>query len=197
MKNKMNKQTLGLAVVAFTAAGLLLGGCAAKTYTPVKANFLSTYIHLRPVDDTTKRFVNTNRLAIYNKFRITSAMVMPIEFDGKPISAEQKEKASAFIREALTKALEPAYPIVSDTGPDVGQIRIAITSVYKTEGRLGLTVEGEVLDVSSGVQVAAVMKSSIGKLYLGDWWNSYSAKEIVDAWALRLRESIDIAHGVK
>ena len=193
MRLKLKIFALGLAATA-VVTGLLLAGCAAKPYAPVKANFLSTYIHLRKIDDTTWRYINTNRLAIYNKFMITSAVVMPSEFDGKPITAEQKQKASAFIREALTKALEPAYPVVTTPGPDVGQIRIAITSVYKTEDRVGLTVEGEVLDVSSAVQVAAVMKSSVGHLYLGNWWDSHSAKEIVDSWAGRLRETIDIAH---
>jgi len=106
----------------------------------------------------------------------------------------RKQKVADYLREAVTKALSDRYPIVTSGGLDVAEIRVAVTEAYKTGNRLGLTVEGEINDSYSTFQAAAVMRTELGEAYLGDWWDGPSAKQIIDAWASRLREVIDIAH---
>lgn len=174
---------------------ILVAGCASHTFAPKQSGFLSHYHHMQRVDDTTQRYINTNRLASYNKFQITAAKCMVTEYDGKPLSLTAQQKVSDYLREAVTKALADRYPIVTSGGADVAEIRVAITDAYKTGNRLGLTVEGEINDSYSTFQAAAVMRTELGEPYLGDWWDGPSAKQIIDAWAARLRETIDIAHG--
>jgi hypothetical protein len=39
------------------------------------------------------------------------------------------------------------------------------------------------------------MKSELGDVYLGSWWDGFSAKEIVNHWSARLAQAINMAHG--
>lgn len=194
MKLNLNKPvSLIVALVAGTTLALV-AGCASHAYAPRQSGFLSNYRNLQRVDDTTWRYVYTNRLALYNKFQITAAKTLVAEYDGKPLSPATQQKVSDYLRDSLTKALGDRYPIVPNAGGDVGEIRVALTDAYKTGNRLGLTVEGEINDSYSTYQAAAVMRTELGEMYLGDWWDGPSAKQIMDAWAARLREAIDMAH---
>jgi len=196
MNRKLSALIGGIAAATTTAGLLLVAGCAGTPQAPTQSGFLSQYIHLKKVDATTSRYIFKNRLALYNKFEITTVKVLPEQFDGKFLTEEQKAKAIAYIRESITKALaEHGYPVVTSGGPDVGQIRVAITAIYKTGDQLGLSVEGEILDASSGFQAAAVTKTALGDIYLGSWWDNVSARQIVDAWSQRLAEAVDAAHG--
>jgi hypothetical protein len=192
---KMNLVKSGVLAAAVCAAVLSSGCHTPQPSVPVKSGFLSSYNNLVQVDATTWRYLDTQRLPRYTSFQIRSVKVLFDEFDGKPLTAEQREKVTNYLREAITKALTPAYPIVTAPGFNVGQIDVAITKAAKEGGRLELWVEGEILDSYTRVQVAAVMKSELGKNYLGDWWDRVSAKEMMDGWAEQLRKTIDAAHG--
>ncbi len=195
MKPNLSKSIM-LGATLLAGAGLLLAaGCASHAFAPRQSGFLSHYHNLQKVDDTTWRYIFTNRLAMYNRFQITAAKTMVTEYDGKPLSQEAQQKVSDYLRGSVTRALSERYPIVSSSGPDVGDIRVAITDAYKTGNRLGLTVEGEIIDSYSTYQAAAVMRTELGEAHLGDWWDGPSAKQTMDAWADRLRQAIDMAHG--
>jgi hypothetical protein len=189
---KLNRPIVGLLVGILTITlPALLTGCAGTARTPKKAGFLSSYHHLEKVDETTSRSITPSRLALYKKFQITAANCLVTEYDGKPLPAEAQRKVAEYLRESVAKALADRYPIVSSPGAEVGEIRVAITQAYKTGNQLGLTVEGEIMDSYSAYQAAAVMRTELGKAYVGDWWDGPSAKEIIDAWAGRLRQAID------
>jgi len=79
---------------------------------------------------------------------------------------------------------------VSGPGPEVGEIRIALTSAYRTGGKLGLCVQGEILD-SSKTQVAAVVRTELSEYYAPGWEDKNSGRELVQAWAERLVKMID------
>lgn len=197
MKTKVLKLGTGLVAALLATAGVMfITGCASEARAPRKSGFLSHYHHLTKVDDTTWRYVNTNRLALYNKFQLSSVSVLAKEFEDKPLTPEAQQKGAEYVRQAVTKALGDRYPIVSTPGVDVGDLRLAITDVYKTGNRVGLTVEGEINDSYSTYQAAAVMRTELGEAYMGSWWDAPSAKQIIDAWAARLRQAIDDAHGV-
>lgn len=187
------KNTTALMLSAAAAVGLL-AGCAGQKHTHAHSGFLSHYHHLTPVDATTSRYVNAPRLATYNKFKIASIQILVKEYDGKPITAEQKKRMTDYIRTSLTSALQSKYPVVENPSTDTAEIRIAMTDAYKSGNQLGVSVEGEILDSYSSVQVAAVVRTDLGKLYLGDWWDKTSAREVVDGWSQRLRQAVDSAH---
>ena len=190
--------TIPAALLGAATGLMLLAGCASENkaeFAPHKSGFLSTYVNLKKIDDTTWRFVNTNRVSIYNKFHISAVKCLVTQYDERPVTPEQQQKVVDYLRGAVTKALGDRYPIVGNSGPDVGELRLAVTDAYKTGDRLGITVEGEIIDSYSGYQAAAVMRTELAEARVGDWWDATSAREIVDRWAGRLREGVDAAHG--
>lgn len=176
------------------AAACLLAGCAGKRYRPGQSGYLSHYHHMTPVDATTSRYVDAPRLKSYNKFKISSVDVLVEKYNGKPITPEQRVRMADYIRQSIKSALQDKYPVVDAPATDTAEMRVAITDVYKSGNQVGITLEGEILDSYSAVQVAAVIRNDLGKHYLGDWWDKASAKEIVDGWSARLREAVDSAH---
>ena len=192
---------IGLTIPAALAAAtglMLLAGCASDNkaeFAPHKSGFLSSYNNLKTVDDTTLRFVNTNRVSIYNKFHISAVKCLVTQYDERPVTPEQQQKVIEYLRDSVTKALSDRYPIVGSGGPDVGELRMAVTDAYKTGNRLGISVEGEIFDSLSGYQAAAVMRTELGDPNVGDWSDARSAKDTIDKWSARLREAIDYAHG--
>jgi hypothetical protein len=183
------------ALLAAATGLMLMAGCASHTFAPSQSGFLSNYGRMKKIDDTTWRYVDANRLKIYNRFHISAIKCLVTSYDGKPVSPETAQKVSDYLRESITKALGDAYPIVNNGGADVGELRVALTDAYKNGNRLGLTVEGEIFDSYSGYQAAAVMRTELGEAYIGDWWDAPSAKQIIDKWSARLRQAVDAAHG--
>ena len=183
----------GLALL--TASGLaLLVGCAGHPRTPALSGFLTHYCTLDKVDDTTWRYIDNSRLATYNRFRITDVRVLANYFNGKELSDETKQKVTDYMRSAIVNALGDRYPVGVYSGPDVADIRVAITEAYMTENHLGLTIEGEILDSTSGYQVAAVVRTQLSEPYYSDYFDAPAAREMMRMWAQRLRDAIDVAH---
>jgi len=181
----------------FSAAAVLclMGGCAGQKYQPAQSGFLSQYHHMTAVDATTSRYVDATRLATYNRFKISSVNILVRSYNGQAITAEQQKQMSDYVRASITSALQDKYPVVETSSTDTAEIRVAITDAYKTGSQVGISVEGEIQDSFSGVQVAAVIRTDLGGIYVGDWWNKTSAREIVDGWSQRLRQTIDSSHG--
>lgn len=186
-----------IVLILTTIAGIsLLTGCAGKRYEPGRSGYLSHYHHLEKVDQTTYRYIDAPRLRSYNKFRITSVEILTKNYNGQPITAEQQQRMADYLRKSITAALQDKYPVVDAPSTDTAELRVAITDVYKSASQVGITVEGEILDSFSAVQVAAVIRNDLGRQYLGDWWDKTSAREMVDGWSQRLRQAIDRAHGL-
>ena len=173
---------------------LALTACKTTPQMTSRPDFLSTFSHLQKVDATTWRYVSPVLLGQCNKFIVSPVKVLFTEFEGKPITAEQRQRTSDFVRQAIVKAVSERYPVVSDPGSDVAEIRIAVTEGYRTGGKLGLCVQGEILD-NSNTQVAAVVRTELSELYLPNWENKATARLMVDEWAQRLLKVIDGAHG--
>lgn len=198
MNKTLIRLTCGISTALTLTGLLLLAGCAGTPVAPKRSGFLYNYSNLKKVDDTTWRYVNTNRLALYSKFTIAPVKILVTEFDGKPITGEQKEKATSYIRESITKALEAkGFSVVTGGYGDVAEVRVAITDIYKTGNQLGLTVEGSIVDSASAYQAAAVMKTELSDLAIGSWWDGYSARQIVDRWSAHMAEAVAQAHGRK
>jgi hypothetical protein len=181
-------------LIVGTVGIVLLGGCAGHKFQPAQSGYLSQYHHLTPVDENTSRYVNVSRLATYNKFKIASVDVLVKSYDGQPLTDEQRQKMTDYLRNSITWALADKYPVVEASSTDTAEIRMAITDAYKSGSQLGLSIEGEILDSFSAVQIGAVIRTDLGNRYVGDWWDRTSAKEIINDWSRRLREAIDSAH---
>jgi hypothetical protein len=176
-------------------AGLLaLAACKTTPQMTNRPDFLSTYNHLEKVDATTWRYVSQPLLANCNKFIVSPVKVLFTEVEGKPITAEQRQRSSDFVRQAVVKGISERYPVVSAPGPGVAEIRIALTESYRTGGKLGLCVQMEILD-NSNTQVAAVVRTELSELYVANWENKSTANQMVEEWAQRLLKVINQAHG--
>ena len=186
-----NKTSLSLMAVA----GLLtLAGCKSTMQMTNRPDFLSTYTHLQKVETGTWRYVSQPLLANCNKFVVSPVKVLFTEVEGKPITPEQRQRSSDFVRQAVVQAISQRYPVVSEMGPETGEVRIALTEAYRSGGKLGLGVQGEILD-NSNTQVAAVIRTELSEYYTPGWENRNTAKQMVNEWAERLLKAIDQTHG--
>jgi hypothetical protein len=174
----------------------LMSLTACKT-TPQMTNrpdFLSTYSHLKKIDTGVWRYVNPVLLRQCDKFVVSPVQVLFTEHNGQPITTEQHLRTADYIRQEIVKALSDRYPVVNEAGgPGVATIRIALTEAYRTKGKVGLGIEGEIVD-NSQTQVAAVVRTEISQFYSPSWEEKGSAKVMVKEWASRLRKVIDEAH---
>jgi hypothetical protein len=200
MKNHLSQIGAQAVLALVAASGLaLLPGCAGpkQAREPVQSGFLTHYCQLEPVDDTTWRHINSTDLGHYEKFRIGDVKVLTDYYAGKPLSEETKQKGEGYVREAITKALSDRYSIVTTSGLDVADIRVAITAAYKTGNHLGLTVESEIVDSRSLVQLAAVLRTDVSDSYFSDYWDGPAGRQLVNEWASNLRKAIDASRGHK
>jgi hypothetical protein len=175
------------------AALLTLTACKTTPQMTNRPDFLSTYSHLEKVDATTWRYVNPLLLGECKKFIVSPVKVLFNEVDGKPLTAEQRQRTSDFVHQAISWKIAERYPVVTDAGPDTAEIRVALTEGYRTGGKLGLCAQLEILD-NSNTQVGAVVKTELSQYYIQDWETKDTAKQMVDQWAQRLRKVIDDAH---
>jgi hypothetical protein len=176
-------------------AGMLaLTACKTTPQMTIRPDFLTTYDHLQKVDATTWRYVNPVLLGQCNKFIVSPVKVLFNNFEGKPLTAEQRQRTSDFVRQAFTKAISERYSVVTEPGADVAEIRVALTEGYRTGGKLGLCVQGEILD-NSNTQVAGVVRTELSEYYVANWEDKATARDMVDAWAQRMLKVIDEAHG--
>lgn len=181
--------------LAVLGSAVVLSACTSPSAkAPIRQGALSTYHNLEQVDESTWRYVDRARLGSYDKFIVQPVKIVASTYQGRPISDEARRTASDYVREAVVKAISDRYPVVSSASVDTAEIVIYVTEAYKSGVQLGLTIEGEIRDSYSGVQVASVVKSELGERYLGEWWNDTSARQIMDTWATRLRQVLDETH---
>jgi hypothetical protein len=172
---------------------LALTACKNTPQMTSRPDFLTTYDHLNKVEDGVWRYISPPLLANCNKFIVDPVKILFNEYDGKPLTDYQRERSSSFIHQAISWKIAERYPVVTEKGPDVAEVRIALTEGYKTGGKIGLCIQGEILD-SSNTQVAAVVRTELSERYVADWESKDTAKKMVDEWALRLRQVLDEAH---
>jgi hypothetical protein len=172
---------------------LLLAACKTTPQMTSRPDFLSTYDHLQKVDTGVWRYTSPPLLANCNKFIVSPVKVLFNEFDGKPITPEQRQRTADFVHQAIAWKIAERYPVVTEPGPDVAEVRVALTEGYRTGSKLGLCVQGEILD-NSKTQVAAVVRTELSQHYIPDWETKDTAKKMVDEWAQRLRAILDEAH---
>jgi hypothetical protein len=194
MKTNLSKIGTKTVVALFAVSGLALSAGCAHPSPPKLSGFLTQYLQLDQVDKTTWRYIESQRLGAFNKFRIAEVQVLASYLEGKPLSEGTKQKVAVYLHDAIANALSEPYSVVITPGKDVADIRVAVTEAYMTENRLGLTVEGEIIDPYSYFPIATVIRTDLSLPHVGSKWDGANARQIMDEWGLRLRKAIDKAH---
>ncbi len=190
----MMRLVLSTAVIT----GLALAGCASESPPPpVKTGFLSTNRNLVQIDHNSWRYLDpNNRLARYNKFIVDPVTVaFPEGSKGMDTSYGDVQLACNYMRDTIVETLSRKYEVVDNAAGDVAKVKIALTDAYDAGGRVGVAMEGELVDSVSDVQIGALVESQIGKnLTINRFWTEKDATRIMDDWANRLLDAIDAAH---
>ncbi|MBA4417226.1 MAG: hypothetical protein C0392_04855 [Syntrophus sp. (in: bacteria)] len=152
----------------------LLGGCGAKVMSEYKySGFLSDYSHLKPALDKSGAEVYLKAdldLKSYNKVLLDRIIVWySHDADYKGIDPTELKALTDYFHEAVVKALGSDYPVVTEPGPGVLRIRIAITELVATKPLASVVVlvtpYATIADLASG----AVTKGGVGSSpYVGD-----------------------------
>ena len=100
----------------------------------------------------------------YNKVMIdTVVFYYADDSEDKGIDVAQMEELTNAVNEALVEALKDRYPIVTEPGPDVVRLRIALTNVKKSK---------PVISAISSVVPVGIAASFIKKGVGGSWSGS-------------------------
>jgi hypothetical protein len=194
-------------VLTVLAAMLLTIGCASK---PQQTGFLSSYSNLEPNGPNGMRYLGP-KLGQYSKFILDPVTVKfyDPESEGK-ISQEDIDHLKSFFHDQLQQDLSVSYTLVTEPGPGVARLRVAITDLKpgtpalnvlpqtKLTG-LGLgaaSAEAELVDSVTGEQLAAGIDSQTGSRLsfsgLSKWGD---AEAVMKDWSKKIVAKIDAAHG--
>jgi hypothetical protein len=210
--------------IAAVSLALALGivPAFAQTQQPVNSGFLSDYSKLQPAQDREGVRLWVNRSAEYGKY--TKIMFRPVEVvvtpgpDYKGVQPDALKRMTDQFAAAFRNAVSPAYQVVNEPGPDVLQVRLAITGVQPVAPALNptdllpikavfnigraaagkspqvaeMSAEMEVLD-GNGTPVAAAVATRKGNSTLPQGESvSWKHLEAISAyWAGSFRERLD------
>ncbi len=217
----MNK--IACLALAILLSALSLSGCGPKA--PEPTGFLHDYSKLRPgkEGEALKRYVDPAAdFSKYNKIMLDHVVFYFKDNKNQVgISPEELKQLSDYFEQALINALKDKYPIVSEPGPDVLRIRIAITNVKAGNPVLGAasavlpvgvavnalsnvttgesvnvgeaSIEAEFMDSETGKVIAAMIDRKVGSTYSSGTVKGKwgHAKQAFDTWAKILRKRLD------
>ncbi len=187
---------------------LCLSVCAGCQGAPKSVGFLSDYSRLT-ADGSNLRYVDEGRLAKYSSFVVDPVRVHFHEgAKGRDTDSATLRRFKRTLHAAIVESLSGPYRVVSQPGPGVARIRVAITDVRKDTAALnilpttrmtgvgfgGASMEGELVDSQSGDQIAAVIQSQKGSALSLDGYSQWSSAEsVLKAWAEQFRKRLDEA----
>jgi len=135
-------KTLKVITVTIVSLCIILSTAGLAISADKYSGFLENYPTFKPDADRKGALIYRKEGVDLKSY--TKIMIDPVEIWIAPDSKykglkpdELKILADTF-RQAIVDALEPTYPVVNKTGPDVLGIRIAVTNVYMTKKKRGL-----------------------------------------------------------
>jgi hypothetical protein len=206
-------------VVIVTVVGLLAGGCWSDRVTP--SGFLGDYSGMEPLpEDPSILYAEKPNVdwKVYKKLQFDPVTVYYApDARNRQIDPAELKKLTDYAVNAAREAVQDAYPVVQEPGPDVLLVRAALTDVIPASPLVnlattaalfvpldmgGAAIEVEFVDSRSGERLAALVDRRIGfPLHPGDFVQGFTkwghAKRAFDQWARLLREGLDEAHGKK
>lgn len=194
-------------LVMVLVSGAVVAGCAG---TPKHAGFLSDYSRLEPVSGGL-RYVDKSRLSGYDEFIVDPIIVHFHDASkAEKMDPDAVRELADHLRSEIVSALAYGYRVVTEEGPGVARVRIALTDIRHDTSVLnilppmrmsrvglgGASMEAELIDSQSGEQIAAAIQTQKGRrLSLDGFHKSSSAKAVMKGWAKRFRTRLDEAHG--
>jgi len=187
------------------------------------AGFLSTYANLKPdpnLEDT-KSYVCKDPAKNVHRY-VAMIVDSPVVYasTSAPDSAIPERGVAAlkeYFQDAITNAVDDAFPIIQSSGPLVLRLRSAIVGIDVGQpvpagqtrgdmlerplniGKVG--VEMELVDSETGEQIAAAVDRDnlgegavIGSASFTHEEKFRAATQAFDGWAARLRQFLDSAH---
>ena len=192
------------------AIGIMSVQCGCTAQRAERTGFLSDYSKLEARSDTSARYLAPgNRLKNYTKFVIEPVVIHFHTRSKSKLTREELADIKNYMREALVIAIKDRYEVVYGSGPSTMRVRFAITDLKKSgraqntfplskavsDGLGGESLEAELLDSQTGVQIAAMVESQLGKRFSLDGYSTRGdAKAIMDRWAKLFRIRLDEAH---
>lgn len=190
------------------------------------AGFLKDYSKLQPSPRFESTLVYVKQDDAQNIHKYCAAIIEPVQLyvatnaDPSKIPDRGGIALAAYFQNAITRAVEAAFPVVQEPGPLVLRMRIALIGV-DVGGEIGadqkqpgvaealarmvdigkVGVEMEMIDSMTGEQIAAAVDRKnlgagavIGSATFSREEKFAQAKEALDGWASRLRDFLDSAH---
>lgn len=197
--------------LTFVAAPLLalllapLVGC--KGPERRETDFLSDYSKLEERSDGRLIYVNPRiEPGTYQRFIVDPVnMNLDEKREGK-FSEKELEELVEYFYDTVVEHISKNRQVVTRPAPGVARMRIALTDVQTskallnilpqmrllTAGRGGAAFEGELVDSTTGAQVAAVVHKTREGTFSGGGMSKMSdAKRAIDEWAEEFAEQIE------
>jgi len=210
-------------------ASLLFAGCSASGMKDVtKTGFLKDYSQLQPggADRAALVYVKPGTdFKPYDKLMFERIVVLLSDnAEYRAVDPALLKELTDYYQNALFDAVKNGYQVVSEPGPGVLRVRVAITELMPSkpvsntlstivpfgmvaagvtkavsDDNLGTgeaATEMELLDALSGERLAAAVDRRQGGkgVFRGKWEDT---KDAFDFWAKRFRERLDDVRGVK
>lgn len=164
------KQCLVVGSVLF----LLLAGCAStkEASGPKYTGFLSDYSRLVPDKDGSKAMRYRNPEADMSKYRkiLLERIIVWLKDDAayKGIDPDAMKAMTDYFHEAIIRELGSDYPIVTEPGPDVLRVRVAVTDLVPTKTAMSVIVLAVPFASAADLASGAATKGGAGSPpYLG------------------------------
>lgn len=183
----------------------LLGCRTTPTEPPRKSGFLTDYARLEAGAPTTLRWLDEEALRGYTTFLFEPVQIYfhdEAREKGRDAGWKGLQDLRTYTQRAFQEALADGYTLVTQPGPGVARVRVALTDVDQTRPFLklvtlgrdagGASLEAEILDSETGVQLAAIVEVQKGSPVTMERFGPYDdARDIIDEWARRFRERLD------
>jgi hypothetical protein len=195
------KKTI-LTIIPLVMFVAILSGCGPSAAQ--NTGFLSDYSRLQKESDSSLRYVNERALKQYSAF-IVDPVQARLGTSRSELTQQQLSDLKNYTHSKIIEAVKGAGKrIAYQPGSGVARIRVALTDLEKTgainmlpqasllgAGVGGASMEAEVVDSVSDMQIGAVVESKQGSRIpfsnLGDWT---AAKGVIDSWATRFQERL-------
>jgi hypothetical protein len=208
----MQNMNITLRLIVFLISCSILAMSPACTEKKTKVTgFLSDYTRLERTNGSL-RYINIERLATYSRFIINPVKFQPYHKGKSGPDQETRTALTNYMHQAVINALVDRYMIVSQPGPGIAIVDIAITDIedpvqvmsssplasISGKGAGSVSLEAEVLDSQTYEQIGALIESQKGKrVSLKNLKKWEHVKSVMDDWAKKFRERLDEAHGYR
>ena len=191
------------------AVGIMavFSGCQEQQVT---TGFLSDYSKLQEVSEQTLRYLPAGKLGSYSKFIIEPVVVrFHDKAKGSKISRTDLAHLKQYMFTAVYNAISDRYGVVTNPGPGVARVRVAITDIKGSKtlqniipmakmagtGLGGASIEAEIVDSQTGKQIGALVETQSGNRFSFDGLSKWGDTEaVMKDWAQRFRKRLDETH---